>query len=291
MELDFPITIYWDLPRGDADTPYLLRICADIRACRPLMLQVTDPGPAIRKSTIAILEVLKGGPIATILTISPAHLNEGHWGLLHALALKEILLDLESVEELRGVVDLLTPDMGISFRVTAENWEELPALVGLLRERGIRRLVLPMQRLYNGESPFALNGEEQRELAEALAFAGGVACMDLTIHDPFVWRAFYPGVPFPQGGCQAANTMIAIAPDGAVYPCPALPVLLGRIGATSLKEIIASPGKKEFRRGLLEFPAECLGCGMLAECRGGCRGRACAVHGSIDRADPACGKF
>ena len=291
MELSSPITIYWDLPQGAADTSYLLRICADIKACRPLMLQILDPDPAIRKSTISLLEELRGGAITVILTIPPAFLKEGQWGQLHALGLKEILLNVESVEEVRAIVDLLTPDMGIAFRVTAQNWEELPSLVGLCRERGVKRLVLPMQRLYNEEIPFVLAIREQRELAESLSFAGGVEGLDLTIHDPFFWRAFNPGVSFPQGGCQAANTMIAIAPDGAVYPCPALPVLLGRIGPTSLKEIITSPGKKEFRRGLLEFPAECLGCGMLAECRGGCRGRACAVHGSIDRADPACGKF
>ena len=76
---------------------------------------------------------------------------------------------------------------------------------------------------------------------------GGVVGLRLTIHDPFLWRAFNPGIPFPQGGCQAANTMIAISPDRGVYPCPTLPVRLGELDSLSLKQIIASPAKKEFR--------------------------------------------
>ncbi|HLO27364.1 MAG TPA: SPASM domain-containing protein, partial [Geobacteraceae bacterium] len=177
----------------------------------------------------------------------------------------------------------------ISFPVTRENWRELPELVTFCRERRILRLVLPMQRLYHGESPFLLDSEEQRVLAESLAAAGGVAGMDLTIHDPFLWRAFNPGVPFPQGGCQAANTMLAIAPNCDVYPCPTLPVRLGAIGEASLKEIAVSAEKKEFRRELLEHPAGCRGCPELAGCRGGCRGRSYAIHGSLAGADPACG--
>ncbi|HEX9078592.1 MAG TPA: SPASM domain-containing protein, partial [Desulfuromonadaceae bacterium] len=112
--------------------------------------------------------------------------------------------------------------------------------------------------------------------------------MEITVHDPFLWQAFNPGVPFPQGGCQAANTMIAVAPDGRVYPCPALPVLLGRLGTSSLKEIVASPAKKEFRLGLLEYPAGCAGCPEIHICKGGCRGRAFAAHGSLNERDPGC---
>ena len=145
-----------------------------------------------------------------------------------------------------------------------------------------------MQRLYNGEPPFLLNREEQRQLAGALATVGGVQGLNLTIHDPFLWRAFNPHVPFPQGGCQAANTMLAIAPSGDVYPCPTLPVRLGHIGESALREIVASSEKREFRRLLLENPDGCRCCQKLAECRGGCRGRSYAVHGSLDGADPAC---
>jgi GeoRSP system SPASM domain protein len=308
MELSAPITIHWDLPARKADTASLLRICADLMACRPLMLQLRDPGPTIGKGTAAVLERLKGGATAVALTIAPTALDGASSSLLVGLGLKEILLSLESAEALPAVAEIIQslslravgpggageitatipPALGISFPVTRENWRELPAVVACCRAQGIPRLVLPMQRLYNGEEPFLLNRLEQQVLAGSLAASGGVKGMNLTIHDPFLWRSFNPGVPFPQGGCQAANTMLAIAPGGGVYPCPTLPVLLGDTGEASLKEIVASPKKKEFRRRLLQIPDGCLACGELTECRGGCRGRAYVVHGSLDGADPAC---
>jgi GeoRSP system SPASM domain protein len=288
MELSTPITIYWDLPGGTADGDYLLRISSDIKECRPLMLQLHDPAPTLRESTIAVLESFKGSGIAVSFTICGDCPERGELGRLHSLGLKEILIDVQSVEEVRGALPFMPAGTGISFRVTAGNWEELPTLLSLCKGSAIRRLVLPMQRLYTGEPPYAISREEQRELAASLAYVGAGEGLEMTIHDPFLWRSFNPGIQFPQGGCQAANTMMAIAPNGGVYPCPALPVDLGRIGENTLKEIIASTKKKEFRSGLLQFPTECRGCSELDECRGGCRGRSCAQYGTIDRTDPAC---
>ena len=298
MELATPITIFWDLPADTTDTSFLLRICADITACRPLMLHLRLPGPGIGEGTAAVLDRLKGAPIAVALTLPPSLLTGSAGAILPNQGLKEILLAVEHLEDLSSFLNVrggnctkpgeVRPVLGASFTVTRENWQELPALVAFCREQGMPRLVLPMQRLYNGEPPFLLNREEQRQLAGALPAVGGIQGLNLTIHDPFLWRALNPGVPFPQGGCQAANTMLAITPSGDVYPCPTLPVRLGRIGEAALSEIAASPGKREFRRLLLENPDGCRGCRELTECRGGCRGRSYAVHGSLDETDPAC---
>ncbi len=304
MELSTPITIYWDLPAANADTASLLRICDDIMACRPLMLQLCDRGPAIGKGTVAVLARLKGRGIAVSLPIASSALGTATVARLPDFGLSEILFAVADMDRLAEGVKLIRcrdgregygtksgaawPVVGISFPVTRENWHELPALVSCCREEGIVRLVLPMQRLYSGEVPFSLTGKEQRALADSLAAAGGAAGMTLTIHDPFLWRAFNPGVPFPQGGCQAANTMLAIAPDGTVYPCPALPVRLGELGHASLRKIVASPAKKELRCRLTAVPADCGDCPALAACRGGCRGRAYVVHGSLEGADVAC---
>ncbi|WP_298268781.1 GeoRSP system SPASM domain protein [Geobacter sp.] len=285
MELATPITIYWDLPAPPGDSAFLRRVAADIAACRPLMLQVTAGNHPVDGVLPELLEQLGGKGIAVTLTI-PAAVFEGALPL--PIGVKEVLLAVERLDDIRGQENSLTGSTGMAVAVCAGNWRKLPAIVAYCRERGIRRLVLPMQRLYGGEPPFFLTGEEQRELAAALAAAGGVAGMELTIHDPFLWRAFNPGVPFPQGGCQAANTMIAIAPDGGVYPCPTLPLRLGEIGSASLREIVASAAKREVRRRLLEAPAACEECGELAECRGGCRGRAYVMQGSLEGADPAC---
>jgi len=286
MELATPITIHWDFPDGTPDTALMLRICDDIVQCRPLMLQLQVPDPQAIDGVVAVLARLKGKGIAVSLTTSPATLGLALGTPLQDFGLKEILLAVEHVADLKAAASL--QGIGVSFSVDKDNWRELPALITFCREEGIGRLVLPMQRLYRGETPFHLNRGEQDELAGSLSGIGGAGELNLTIHDPFLWRAFNPGVPFPQCGCQAANTMIAIAPDGIVYPCPTLPVKLGEIGELSLKAIIASPAKKEYRRRLLESPADCRDCAEVAICRGGCRGRAYVNQHTLDGIDIAC---
>jgi GeoRSP system SPASM domain protein len=202
------------------------------------------------------------------------------------LGVTEILLVAEHPDDLKNIS--AQPSVGVSCPVTRENWRELPALVAGCRERGFNRLVLPMQRLYNENRPFLLGRDEQTELERALVETGGTKDLKLTIHDPFLWRAFNPEVPFPQGGCQAANTMIAISPDGGVYPCPTLPVRLGELGTETLPEILASSRKRDFRRRLLLHPVACRECPEVAECKGGCRGRALVRHGSLDGIDESC---
>jgi len=287
MELASPITIYWDLPPGVAAQDSLLRACADIAACRPLMLQLTDPSQSLGDGVRAVLERFGMTTVSVSLTITPACFASLGNDSISGLGVKELLVALEHTADLREL-RALPAGVGISFPVTKENWRELPSLVATCREHGISRLVLPMQRLYHYEEPFWLTRQEQKVLENSLAVVGGAENLNLTIHDPFLWKAFNPGVPFPQGGCQAANTMIAIAADGGVYPCPTLPVRLGTMGERPLKEIISSAEKKEFRRRLLLTPEGCRDCQELAECRGGCRGRAYVMHGTLDGIDEAC---
>lgn len=294
MELATPITIYWDIPADSTDDGLLQRICSDISDCRPLMLQLYhgagsfQPGDALS----VVLEQFQGSRIAISLTVPAVALESAPHSCPEGMQLKELLLSGDHTEGLAEAIHNarsysgITP--GVSFLVTHENWQQLPELVRLCKREGISRLVLPMQRLYNGEAPFMITATEQHQLADALLDAGGVGDLNLTIHDPFLWRAFNPGIPFPQAGCQAANTMIAIAPDGGVYPCPTLPVRLGNIGQLSLKEIVCSAEKKEFRRRLLTAPAGCRDCEEVSVCRGGCRGRGLVLEGSLDGIDPAC---
>lgn len=287
MELAAPITVYWDLvPEACADES-LLRICSDIAECRPLMLQLYYSSPQPCESLLVVLDHFRKTSIAVSLTIIPDFLKHFDSSMLNGFDISELLLFTDDPEEPARLPRL--PNVGLSCAVVKENWRRLPELVSACRRHGISRLVLPMQRLYGGETPFFLSKDEQIELRDALKSAGGTDGINLTIHDPFLWRAFNPDIPFPQGGCQAANTMITISPDGGVYPCPTLPVRIGELGGlTTLKTIIASPAKKEFRSRLLTAPEMCGGCRELPECRGGCRGRAYVMYGSLDGVDDAC---
>jgi GeoRSP system SPASM domain protein len=286
MELALPITVYWDLAPCSPLDGSLLRLCDEILACRPLMLQLYDPSHTLSEGVRAILERFRGTPVAVSLTVPNSSVLALAGTSNAELGVKELLIACDDLEVL-GAVPCL-PEAGLAFFVTRSNWCQLPEVVSLCRERGFNRLVLPMQRLFKGDEPFLLDRNEQGILERALAAVGGTAGFRLTIHDPFLWRAFNPGIPFPQGGCQAANTMIAISPDGGVYPCPTLPVRLGELGAASLQDILTSKCKKDFRRSLLLYPEACRDCSEVAECKGGCRGRAYVMHNSLDGVDESC---
>jgi GeoRSP system SPASM domain protein len=286
MELALPITVYWDLALNTPLDDTLLRFCDEILECRPLMLQLYDPSPVLSDGVCAILERFRGKPVAVSLTVPYSTLSSLAGASISELGVKELLLACDNVESV-GTTPTL-PEFGLAFYVNRTNWQTLPQVVTLCRERGINRLVLPMQRLFGGEEPFLLNRSEQRILERALAAVGGVSGLRMTIHDPFLWRAFNPGIPFPQGGCQAANTMISVSPDGGVYPCPTLPERIGEIGALSLKEILTSSAKKELRNIILSYPTACVSCQEVVVCRGGCRGRSAVMHGSFEGIDDAC---
>lgn len=293
MELATPITIYWDLPPALQDTGSLLRISEEISICRPLMLQIYCDSVQPLDALLLILKQLGSSQIAISVTIPAGAFHSLPNNFINETDARELLLYAESLTDLAETIDTRNragspTSLGISFSVTRSNWQQLPDLVSFCRKNGIVRLVLPMQRLYNNEVPFFITRQEQQKLTDALAETGAVEGLNLTIHDPFLWRAFNPTVPFPQAGCQAANTMLAIAPDGGVYPCPTLPVRLGSIHECSLKEIITSPLKKQFRNSLLVPPGECRDCGEIAVCRGGCRGRGLSLQGTLDGLDTAC---
>jgi GeoRSP system SPASM domain protein len=286
MELASPITVYWDFVINEPDSEVLQKTCSDILAARPLMLQLFDPSPRLSAGAISALERLRGSSLAVTLTVPVDCLALLGDEAARALGVKELLITIEDSDDLKNIST--QPSVGISCPVSRSNWRNLPDIVAGCREYGITRLVLPMQRLYTENIPFLLTGDEQLELEQSLAATGGTSDLKLTIHDPFLWRAFNPGVPFPQGGCQAANTMIAISTDKGVYPCPTLPVRLGDLAGESLLEILASPRKKDFRRSLLLYPEACQSCAEIHVCKGGCRGRSLVMNDSLDEIDEAC---
>jgi len=291
-ELARPITIYWDLTPLPPIAPDYGQICLQITAVKPLQLHLLDCGPALDQTCFSILEQMRGTPLAVVLTTVPNNISEASLDRLHNLGLRGLLLYAASCAELAGIT-AIRDDVGgrfatgIAFQVNHGNWQELPRVVTFCLEHGISSLTLPMQRLYGDEPAFTLAAQEQATLTELLARLD-YSALRLTIHDPFLWRAFNPTTPFPGGGCQAANTMLAISPDGTVYPCPTLPLALGNLHTSTLTEILASAAKIDMRKMLRELPEACGDCAELHQCRGGCRGRSYVLQGSACSLDPAC---
>ena len=293
-ELKTPIRLYWDLPSRPADTNLDYQgICEQIISLRILSLGITEPAPALRDGCLTILDRLKKHPIALSLTVCSSALDAATLSALHGSNVRLLLVRATKLDDLRIVTRLMAsdgpkPPLGVSFEVRADNFGILPEALSYCIGNGIRHLVLPMQRLNGDEDCFHLERSGREALTSCLAAIDRPADLKITIHDPFLWRVFFPAVSFPDGSCQAANTMLYIDGNGDVHPCPTLPYRLGNLAHTTLRAIVESAEKTELRKRLTIPPAGCTSCAELDQCRGGCRGRGHFLTESWDGADPGC---
>jgi GeoRSP system SPASM domain protein len=287
-ELATPIRIYWDLTPLPESPPDLARIAAEIIDLKILNVDMTATGGSIPPACLAAVASLAHSRIAVTLTVSPAPLSAAFFDALATAPPRELLVEIGSQAELDRLRPLPPEVAGISFPVNDNNWQQLPQIITCCADNGIRRLVLPMQRLYHGEQPFHVPKQGLETIAAALASFRPAPEMRTTAHDPFVWRAIFPHTPFPEGRCQAANTMLSIDSSGIVYPCPVMPVALGDLRTTPLKEIAKGDAKKKLRAELLRLPRGCADCADAAACKGGCRGRGERTFGNWDSIDPGC---
>jgi GeoRSP system SPASM domain protein len=287
VELRSPIRLYWDITPAPSPEPDYIRICSELASSRSLTIHLTDLGEILNSNIAEIISLLSVSTMAISLTVS--HKATAEALPLFARGLRRIYVDVRSTEDIRSVA--ASGVSGVSFRSSCDNHHLLPDIIACCIETGIAELQLPMERLILGAEPLCLSRAEREALAvriKKIPFAGQLT---MTANDPFLWRVVQPGIPFPDGICQAANTMLAIAPNGDLYPCPAMPVLLGNLQTAKYHEIIASTLKKELRGKILARPAGCSFCNMLDFCRGGCRGRGLHTAGSLDAADPGCGEL
>jgi len=287
-ELSTPIRIYWDLTPLPETPPDHGKIAADIIALKILNLDITATGQSIPLSCFRVIESCVAARIGVTLTVSPAALTPAVKEALAVAPPKELLVEVTSCDDLSSLGHLPSAVAGISVPLCNNNWQLIPDIIRFCSRHGFKRLVFPMQRLYEGEVPFHIPAHGLTAIAGSLSSFTPHSDLRITAHDPFVWRAIFPHTPFPNGRCQAANTMLSIDRFGSVYPCPVMPAPLGSLREMTLKEIAKSPLKKELRSRLLSLPGECAGCGMADGCLGGCRGRAERVSGSWESIDPGC---
>ena len=292
-ELKSPLSVYWDIgPASPQGTAFHRKVCDELIENKVLSLNLTEPGVTLSSECLYVLERFTREPIAVSLTVAPGALNAENLLLLRDLKLRALLVKVASHEELHQIADLRreagTLRLGVSIEIDRHNILHLPEVISFCITNGIVNLVLPMQRLTTEMDCFCPSVAERLELAAALKGMERLESLKIIIHDPFLWRAFYPSIVFPEGGCQAANTMLFLSPEADVYPCPSLPIKLGSLLKESFKELVLSQKKRELRKVLTAPPKTCGDCDELYLCLGGCRGRAYRMKGSLTEPDPAC---
>ncbi len=292
-ELGAPLIVYWDLnPQLPIDPQIIQRICDNLLTNRIFILNLWDHSSYLSAETSIILECLRNENINISLTV--------HHSVLNALdftnflpALKKILIQCDSIEQLSLITEKLQTRKtnkfltGISFVLSEQNFESIPGALNLCIKSGINHIHFPIQRIGENRKIFWLDSESKNLISEKLRSISADR-LNLTVHDPFLWKLFNLASDRNARGCQGGNTMVYISGNLDVTPCPLLPIVLGNLESTTLTEIFSSFERQQIRRQLSIPPHECEKCDELNVCRGGCRGRAYVIHKTFDKRDPAC---
>ena len=292
-ELDAPLIVYWDLnPMVPISPQIIRRICDDLLGSGVFILDLWDPSSYLSAETCIILECLKNENINITLTMHHSVLNARDF--TNSLpALRKILIQCHSVEQLPSITAKLQarktdkPPIGISFVLTETAFESIPDALALCIKTGLKDIHFPIQRLEENRKIFWLDTQRRNLISERIRDISDNQ-LNITVHDPFLWKLFNPASDRNERGCQGGNTMVYISGNLDVTPCPLLPIVLGNLESTTLTAIFLSDERQQIRRQLSITPEECGKCDELNVCRGGCRGRAYVIHKTFDKRDPAC---
>jgi len=291
--LQTPLIVYWDIDSLSDITPDVVHsVCDDLIKNKIFVLDIWDSSPVLSTTSSAILEKLKNAYMNVTLTVPSSSLGSLK-GRNFMPALKKVLIHYENLDQLSSGLEEIkffqteVLPIGIALLVTKTNYSGIPGVLKLCLEAGIKDIHFPIQRPKSGQEIFCPDNETTGWLSNEMK---DIKTDDLhiNIHDPFLWKLFQSNVTEDTKGCQAANTMVYITAGITVTPCPLLPIALGDLKHSTLREIFLSDKRQQIRKRLAAPPQECADCERLKGCIGGCRGRAYIKHETFDKKDPAC---
>jgi radical SAM protein with 4Fe4S-binding SPASM domain len=200
-----------------------------------------------------------------------------------------------AIQGIEKLVHAGVEDIEIVQTLTRESISESPGIIGLARELGvgyhfslflpvgrgachIGELEIPTDELISHFVNISANLREETDGYDFVSFAEEIAAGN-----------FPPPIELVvKHGCGAGTSIISIAPDGRVYPCPLLhtkSTVLGRLPEDSIWEILKQGASKI--EDVTCLPG-CLDCDVALFCGGGCRARAFAYTGDLSSEDPYC---
>ncbi|MHC1725985.1 MAG: radical SAM protein [Syntrophobacteraceae bacterium] len=172
-----------------------------------------------------------------------------------------------------------------------KNFHEFPIIAKLCRKLNVSRLwadrLIP---LGTPLDPLALNPVETREFFNLMH--GELAASrrkwfsktEIAMHRALQFLVG-GGVPYR---CTAADSLIAINPDGDLYPCRRMPIPVGNVRKASLATLYYGSDLLRTLREDQRISKGCENCIFKTTCRGGLKCLSHAVKGSPHYADPGC---
>ncbi len=282
-----PFIIYWDIDPSASESD-ILRICNELAEAKIFVLNLRDLSSPLREAAKKVMDRLKSEQIKIHLTVSQDILGEQMEGLREV----HLYIQFERLEQFRSSLDDIMKLMnqgypvGVAFTLNKENFSGLPDFVSLCIENGITDITFPIQRAYEGEIFFP-DHESASRVSENLRKLD-METLNLSVHDPFLWKLMHDKENPNEDGCNGAKTMLFISKDLEVTPCPVMPFFMGNLHETSLKKIFSSEKRLMVREELSRSPGECVSCEIANKCKGGCRGRTYVLYNMFKKHDPAC---
>jgi len=180
----------------------------------------------------------------------------------------------------------------VSFTAHGRNYREFPAVVRAAQECGSMRVWsdrwIPLGQTAAGNG--VLSSGETRD------FFTIMNTMRRSVPDgifPKTKVAMHRALQFLVAGgrpysCQAGRSLLAVMPNGDVYPCRRMPVSVGNIFQQPIETIYEESPLLRMLRSDDAIPAACRTCFYAQACRGGLRCLSHAITGDPFRKDPGC---
>lgn len=278
-----PFIVYWDINSSGHSDAVISNICDALIKSKIFVLNLRDLSNPVSSTVSNIIDNLAGTNIKIRLTINHGAIERS---MIRNLQEHRISLftETDSIEKLLSVSDNTIAN--VSFLLNQKNFHEIPAVIAFCIKNRIKELEFPIQRADKGEIFYPAHSEAE-QLAHALKEIP-LELLKLTVHDPFLWKVFFKREHLEGMGCNGAYTMIYIADNLDVTPCPLLPVTLGNLCSEALKDIFSSFKRREIRKEIIAPPYECRECAIADNCKGGCRGRTYILLETFNKKDPAC---
>jgi GeoRSP system SPASM domain protein len=282
-----PFIIYWDVNPALSEDD-ILRICGELVDAKIFVLELRDLSSPLSGAAKIVLDRLKSEQIKINITVG----KDLHAQSIEALGGLQVFIEFDSFEKFQFSLDEILDrinqgyTIGVSFSINKTNFSELPAFIASCIENSINNIRFPIQRADDKEI-FCPDPEDSRRLSGELNKLD-MGSLDLSIHDPFLWKLIHDKDNPNEDGCNGAKTMMYISGDLDVTPCPIMPYSMGNLSGASLKKICSSEERRQVRMELSKLPQECVSCDSAGKCRGGCRGRTYVLFNKFSRKDPAC---
>ena len=200
----------------------------------------------------------------------------------------------KAVQGIRLLVDAGIRTL-VSFTASRTNYRELPLVAAFVGKLGVTRMwtdrMIPLGQ-GGRTADEVLSSDEALEYCRLLRYAR----LRSALH---VFRNFQVAagraLQFLKCGgdpyaCNAGRGLLAVLPNGDVYPCRRLPKKVGQIPDQSLSWIYSNNSYLQKLRSPRQVSSGCERCRHRYTCRGGAKCMAYAIRGTAFAADPGCWK-